>query len=254
MRLRLPKHWRHLDGNGEYAAVFVRASMQKIVSPPVVFSRCVFDVLCFHIPQAVNGKQIVNASQEQDMSNIPMRGEHAVETLGAGTFDMKLEVVVIPVTDVDRAKRFYRELGWRLDLDFKAGDEYRVIQYTPPGSGCSVMFGKNMTAAAPGSAQGLYLIVSDLEAVRNELFRRGIEIGEPFHDTGGVFHHVDAKCQASGLNPQRQSYASYASFSDPDGNSWLLQEVTARLSGDVEVGDTRFTDEAVKAIHATTAE
>jgi len=186
------------------------------------------------------------------MSNIPMRSEDGVETVGAGTFDMKLEIVVIPVSDVDRAKRFYGELGWRLDIDFKAGDDYRVIQFTPPGSGCSVIFGKNIIAAAPGSAQGLYLIVSDIEAVRNELLRRGIEISEPFHDTGGVFHHADAKCVVSGLNPQRQSYASYASFSDPDGNGWLLQEVTVRLSGDIEVGDTRFTSQVLKAIHATT--
>ncbi len=187
------------------------------------------------------------------MSNTSTRSERAVETSGGATFDMKLEIVVIPVTDVDRAKRFYRELGWRLDLDYKAGDGYRVIQYTPPGSGCSVMFGKNITAAEPGSAQGLYLIVTDLEAARNELLRRGIEISEPFHDTGGVFHHADAKCQVSGFNPQRKSYASYASFSDPDGNTWLLQEITARLSGDMEVGDARFTDEVVMAIHATTA-
>ncbi|WP_240975548.1 hypothetical protein [Paraburkholderia aromaticivorans] len=115
------------------------------------------------------------------------------------------------------------------------------------------MFGKNITAAAPGSAQALHLVVSDIVAVRNELFRRGIEISEPFHDTGGVFHHADAKCVVSGLNPQRQSYASYASFNDPDGNGWLLQEVTVRLSGDIEVGDTRFTDDVIKAIHAATA-
>jgi catechol 2,3-dioxygenase-like lactoylglutathione lyase family enzyme len=186
------------------------------------------------------------------VSNISVGNEHAVETSGGGTFDMKLEIVVIPVTDVDRAKRFYGDLGWRLDIDFKAGDDYRVIQFTPPGSGCSVMFGKNITAAAPGSVQGLHLIVSDIEAARNELFRRGIEISEPFHDTGGVFHHADGKCVVSGLNPGRQSYASYASFSDPDGNGWLLQEITERLSGDIEVGDPRFTSEVLKAIHTTT--
>ncbi|WP_158900558.1 VOC family protein [Burkholderia sp. L27(2015)] len=184
------------------------------------------------------------------MSNTPTRSEHAAEPVGAGTFDMKLEIVVIPVSDVDRAKHFYGELGWRLDLDFKVGDDYRVIQFTPPGSGCSVMFGKNITAAAPGSVQGLHLIVSDIEAARRELLRRGIEISEPFHDTGGVFHHADGKCVVSGLNPQRQSYASYASFSDPDGNGWLLQEITVRLSGDIKMGDTRFTSEVLKAIHA----
>ena len=177
------------------------------------------------------------------MSNIP------VETSGAGTFDMKLEIVVIPVTDVDRAKRFYSELGWRLDIDFNPGDDYRVIQFTPPGSGCSVMFGKNITRAAPGSVQGLYLIVSDIEAARNDLVRRGVEISEPFHDTGGVFHHADGKSVVNGLNPLRQSYASYASFSDTDGNGWLLQEITVRLSGDIELGDPRFTSEVLKAIH-----
>jgi hypothetical protein len=143
-------------------------------------------------------------------------------------------------------------LGWRLDLDFKAGDDYRVIQFTPPGSGCSVMFGKNITAAPPGSLQGLHLIVSDIETARNELLRRGIEISEPFHDTSGVFHHADGKHVVRGLNPQRQSYASYASFSDADGNGWLLQEITVRLSADIEVGDPRFTSEVLKAIHATT--
>jgi catechol 2,3-dioxygenase-like lactoylglutathione lyase family enzyme len=184
------------------------------------------------------------------MSNIPMQSEPAVKTSDGDTYDMKLEIVVIPVTDVDRAKRFYGELGWRLDLDFKGADDYRVIQFTPPGSGCSVIFGKNITSAAPGSAQGLYLIVSNIEAVRNELLRRGIEISEPFHDTGGVFHHADATCVVRGLNPQRQSYASFASFNDPDGNGWLLQEITVRLSADIEVGDTRFTSEILKAIHA----
>jgi catechol 2,3-dioxygenase-like lactoylglutathione lyase family enzyme len=119
------------------------------------------------------------------MSNAEMLREPAVETLTAGTVDMKLEVVVIPVSDVDRAKRFYGDLGWRLDIDYTAGDEFRVIQFTPPGSGCSVIFGKNVTAAAPGSVKGLHLIVSDIEAARDELLRRGIEISEPFHDAGG---------------------------------------------------------------------
>ena len=111
-----------------------------------------------------------------------------------------------------------------------------------------MIFGKNVTPAAPGTAQGLHLIVSDIEAVRNELIRRGVEIGAPFHDTGGVFHHADATSVVSGPNPLRQSYASYASFSDPDGNGWLLQEVTARLSGNVRAGDTRFTPQVVKTV------
>jgi catechol 2,3-dioxygenase-like lactoylglutathione lyase family enzyme len=187
-------------------------------------------------------------------SSSPMPSQHAAANSDAGTFDMKIEIVVIPVSDVDRAKRFYGDLGWRLDLDFKAGDDYRVIQYTPPGSACSVIFGKNVTAAAPGSAQGLYLIVSDIEGARDSLTRRGIEVSEPFHDSGGVFHHADAKCVVGGANPQRQSYASYASFSDPDGNGWLLQEITARLSGDLKLGDPRFTSQVLKAIHAAPAE
>ncbi|MGA7781834.1 MAG: VOC family protein [Paraburkholderia sp.] len=186
------------------------------------------------------------------MSNTPMGSEHAVGISGALAFEMKLEIVIIPVTDADRAKRFYSDLGWRLDIDFKRGDDYRVIQFTPPGSGCSVMFGKDITTAAPGSVQGLHLVVSDIVAARNELLRRGIAISEPFHDTGGVFHHADGKYVLSGLNPTRQSYASYASFSDPDGNGWLLQEITVRLSGDIEIGDPRFTNEVVRAIHSTT--
>jgi catechol 2,3-dioxygenase-like lactoylglutathione lyase family enzyme len=182
------------------------------------------------------------------MSNAQMRSGPAVETVPAGTVDMKLEVVVIPVSDVDRAKRFYGDLGWRLDIDFKAGDDYRVIQFTPPGSRCSVIFGRNVTAAAPGSAQGLHLIVSDIEAAREQLRRRGIEVSESFHDAGGVFHHAGAQGRLGGPNPQRKSYASYASFTDPDGNGWLFQEVTARLSGDVELGDPRFTSEVLNAV------
>jgi catechol 2,3-dioxygenase-like lactoylglutathione lyase family enzyme len=177
------------------------------------------------------------------MSNAEMLREPAFETLRADTVEMKLEVVVIPVSDVDRAKRFYGDLGWRLDLDYAAGDDYRVIQFTPPGSGCSVIFGKNVTAAAPGSVRGLHLIVSDIEAARDALLRRGIEISEPFHDAGGVFHRAGAKGLVSGPSPQRKSYASYASFSDPDGNGWLLQEVTVRLTGHIEASDTSFTDE-----------
>jgi catechol 2,3-dioxygenase-like lactoylglutathione lyase family enzyme len=177
------------------------------------------------------------------MNIAEMRREPAVETLPACTIDMKLEVVVIPVSDVDRAKRFYGALGWRLDLDYTAGNDYRVIQFTPPGSGCSVTFGKNVTVAAPGSASGLHLIVSDVQAVRNELLRRGVEISELFHDPGGVFHHASAEGLVSGPNPQRKSYASYASFSDPDGNRWVFQEVTARLTGHLDAGDTSFTTE-----------
>jgi catechol 2,3-dioxygenase-like lactoylglutathione lyase family enzyme len=136
------------------------------------------------------------------MSNPEMLREAAAESLGANTFDMKLEVVVIPVSDVNRAKRFYGDLGW--SLDYTAGDDYRVIQFTPPGSGCSVIFGKNVTTASPGSFQGLHLIVSDIEAARDALLSRGIEISEPFHDAGGVFHHAGAKGLLSGPSPQRK--------------------------------------------------
>jgi catechol 2,3-dioxygenase-like lactoylglutathione lyase family enzyme len=173
------------------------------------------------------------------MSNAEPSREAAV----AKTIDMRLEVVVIPVSNVDRAKRFYTDLGWRLDIDYRAEDDFRVIQFTPPGSGCSVIFGENVTAAAPGSAKGLHLIVSDIEAARDELLRRGIAISEPFHDGGGIFHHVEGASLLRGPNPQRKSYASYASFGDPDCNGWVLQEVTARLTGRFEPGDVSFTPE-----------
>ncbi|MGF6233824.1 catechol 2,3-dioxygenase-like lactoylglutathione lyase family enzyme [Inquilinus ginsengisoli] len=181
------------------------------------------------------------------MTGTQMRGE----TAGARAIDMRLEIVIIPVSDVDRAKRFYGDLGWRLDIDHATADDYRVIQFTPPGSECSVIFGKNVTAAAPGSMQGLHLIVSDIEAAREDLLRRGVEVGEPFHDTGGVFQHSDGRGVAAGPNPHRKSYASYASFSDPDGNGWVFQEVTAQLSGDIEPGDARFTSEVVNAVRHT---
>jgi catechol 2,3-dioxygenase-like lactoylglutathione lyase family enzyme len=187
------------------------------------------------------------------MGDTKVRGEPAVEVAHGGTVEMKLEVVVIPVSDVDRAKRFYGSLGWRLDIDYRAGDEgtgddFRVIQFTPPGSGCSVIFGQGVTAATPGSVQGLHLIVADIKAARDELIRRGIEISELFHDAGGVFHHAGGKYRLDGPNPQRQSFASYAAFSDPDGNGWVLQEVTAHLSAHIEAGDPRFTRELLNAI------
>jgi catechol 2,3-dioxygenase-like lactoylglutathione lyase family enzyme len=147
---------------------------------------------------------------------------------------MKLEVVVIPVSDVDRAKRFYDGLGWRLDADFATGDGFRVVQFTPPGSSCSIHFGTGITSAVPGSAPGLYLVVSDIVAARAELVDRGVDVGE-------VFHRAVGESPVSGPDPARSSYASYATFSDPDGNSWLLQEVTARLPGRVDADDTTFT-------------
>jgi len=180
------------------------------------------------------------------MSGTQVRSETAVEAPRARGGDMKLEVVVIPVSDVERAKRFYSNLGWRLDADFVAGDHFRVVQFTPPGSGCSIIFGKNVTAAAPGSARGLYLIVSDIEAARDALLGRGVEISEVFHDAGGVHAGTDepylfGRLRVSGSDPEHRSYRSFASFSDPDGNGWLLQEVTARLPGRVDADDTTFT-------------
>jgi catechol 2,3-dioxygenase-like lactoylglutathione lyase family enzyme len=166
--------------------------------------------------------------------------------------DMKLEIVVIPVSDVDRAKHFYGGLGWRLDADFAGDDDYRVIQFTPPGSGCSVIFGKNVTAAAPGSAQGLYLIVSDITAARNDLLARGVKVSEAFHGADGVYAGTDeaflfGRQRVSSPDPEHRSYRSFASFKDPDGNGWLLQEITARLPGRVE-GSTTFTSSAELAI------
>jgi catechol 2,3-dioxygenase-like lactoylglutathione lyase family enzyme len=161
------------------------------------------------------------------------------------TNDMKFEIVVIPVSDVDRAKEFYGRLGWRLDADYDNGKDFRVIQFTPPGSGCSVIFGKNVTAAAPGSAQGLYLIVSDIGAARDELLGRGVEISEVFHDAGGVYAGTDqpylfGRLRVRGPDPEHRSYRSFASFSDPDGNGWLLQEITARLPGRIDSSATSF--------------
>ena len=159
----------------------------------------------------------------------------------ASRVDMGLEVVVIPVSDVGRAKRFYGDLGWRFDAEFASSDEFHLVQFTPPGSPCSIIFGRGITSAVPGSAQGLYLIVSDIEAARAELVDRGVEVSEVFHDVGGVFHHAGREGRLNGPDPQRRSYASFASFSDPDGNGWFLQEVTVRLPGRVDSDHTTFT-------------
>jgi predicted enzyme related to lactoylglutathione lyase len=171
----------------------------------------------------------------------------------ASTTDMKFELVAIPVSDVDRAKRFYSALGWRLDIDFAESKEYRVVQFTPPGSACSIIFGVGITPAAPGSVVGLYLIVSDIEIARADLINRGVKVGEPFYDAGGIFHHVNGEGIVSGLQPQRRSYGTYASFSDPDGNGWFLQEVTARLPGHELASDVEFTSsrELARALRRT---
>ncbi len=154
--------------------------------------------------------------------------------------DMKLEVVVVPVADVDRAKDFYTTLGWRLDADVEAGEGFRVVQVTPPGSPASVIFGTSVTSQAPGSAQGLHLVVDDIGAAYDELKRLGAGPSEVFHDAGGVFHHAGTDARVPGPDPQRTSYGSFLSFSDPDGNGWVLQEVTTRLPGRLDPSVTTF--------------
>jgi catechol 2,3-dioxygenase-like lactoylglutathione lyase family enzyme len=145
--------------------------------------------------------------------------------------DMKLEVVVVPVSDVDRAKEFYESLGWRQDADFSAKDDLRVVQLTPPGSEASVIFGDRLTTAVPGSVQGLHLVVSDIEEARTELVGHGVDVSEVFHDAGGVFHHAGTEARLSGPHSERADYGSFASFSDPDGNGWVVQEVKTRAPG-----------------------
>ena len=182
------------------------------------------------------------------MSSTQVRNETAIGAPRVRTVDMKFEIVVIPVSDVSRAKEFYARLGWRLDADYDNGDDFRVIQFTPPGSGCSVIFGKNVTAAAPGSAQGLYLIVSDIQAARDQLVAHGVNPSEAFHDANGVYAGTDqpylfGRLRVSGPDPEHRSYRSFVSFSDPDGNGWLLQEITTRLPGRV-AGDTSYASSA----------
>jgi catechol 2,3-dioxygenase-like lactoylglutathione lyase family enzyme len=183
------------------------------------------------------------------MATLEIDRDAAAKPSTSHSVDMKLEIVVIPVSDVDRAKAFYARLGWRLDADFASGDGWRVIQFTPPGSACSVIFGSNVTAAAPGSARGLYLIVSDLEAARKDLLDRGIEVSEPFHGAGDVHAGPDepylfGSVRLSGADPKRGSYSSFASFSDPDGNGWLFQEITTRLPGRIAADGTNFASTA----------
>ena len=172
------------------------------------------------------------------MSRSQVRGETATKTAKVRPVDMKLEVVAIPVSDVERAKRFYAGLGWRLDADFIVGDTFRGVQFTPPGSPASIHFGKGVTSAAPGSASGVFLVVSDIEAARAELAGRGVEVSEVFHRAG------PGQPPVRGRDPQGRSYVSFATFSDPDGNSWLLQEITARYPGRVEADKMSFSSVA----------
>jgi catechol 2,3-dioxygenase-like lactoylglutathione lyase family enzyme len=155
---------------------------------------------------------------------------------------MKLEAIVVPVSDVNRAKQFYANLGWRLDADFPFDNGFRVVQFTPPGSGCSLQFGTKITSAVPGSAQGLYLIVTDITAARTEILARGVNISEVFHagSPGAQFQPDSSGGRLGGPDPGHASYGSFATFSDPDGNTWLLQEITTRLPGRVDSGQTMF--------------
>ncbi len=164
------------------------------------------------------------------MSSVVVSSQNATVSPPVKPGEVRLEVVVVPVSDVDRAKEFYASLGWRLDADIARGEDLRLVQFTPPGSGCSIQFGTNIASAAAGSAQSLYLIVSDIEAARDELLGRGVNVSEVFHEDalGARFHEAG---RVSGPAPDRSTYGSFAAFNDPDGNGWLLQEITTRLPG-----------------------
>jgi catechol 2,3-dioxygenase-like lactoylglutathione lyase family enzyme len=165
------------------------------------------------------------------MSNTQVDSGSSIEAHEAELVDMKLEAIVLPVSDVDRAKAFYEQLGWRLDADFVTGEDFRVVQLTPPGSGTSIVFGSGISTAVPGTVQGLHLVVVDLETARDQLVDRGVEVSELFHDAGGVFHHARDEERVAGPDPERRDYSSFASFSDPDGNDWVLQEIKQRAPG-----------------------
>src|SRR3954454_23654777 len=170
------------------------------------------------------------------MSSTDVRAGEATSGARTDTVDLKLEVVVIPVSDVDRAKTFYESLGWRLDADYPYDNGFRVVQFTPPGSGASIQFGSQMTSAVPGSAQGLYLIVSDIEAAHDDLLARGVKVSEVFHPgaPGAQFQTDDTSNRISGPADAHSSYGSFVTFNDPDGNGWLLQEVRTRLPGRID--------------------
>jgi catechol 2,3-dioxygenase-like lactoylglutathione lyase family enzyme len=168
---------------------------------------------------------------EAEMSSARTSNETAIASPPVRAGELRLEVVVLPVSDVDRAKQFYESLGWRLDADLAVEDGYHVVQVTPPGSGCSVIFGEGVTSAAPGSTQGLQLSVHDIDEARADLVGRGVEVSELFHDKTGIFHHAGTAGRLDGPAPEHADYGSFASFSDPDGNGWLLQEIRTRLPG-----------------------
>jgi len=169
---------------------------------------------------------------EAEMSTTHASGDTATASPPVRAGEMRLEVVVVPVSDVDRAKSFYHErLGWRLDADLSVEDGYRVVQVTPPGSGCSIIFGEGVTSVSPGSFEGLQLSVYDIDEARADLDARGVEVSEPFHDATGIFHHARTEGRESGPAPDHADYGSFVAFSDPDGNGWLLQEIKTRLPG-----------------------
>jgi catechol 2,3-dioxygenase-like lactoylglutathione lyase family enzyme len=169
--------------------------------------------------------------KEASMSGTQLDSDGTRDTPGPATVALKLEVAVLPVADVDRAKAFYERLGWRLDANVTIDEHYRVVQFTPPGSAASIIFGHGTTNMAPGSVQDLMLVVEDLDAARDELIARGADVSEIWHDETGIFHHGGTEARVSGRDPKGRSYGSWASFSDPDGNGWLLQEITERLPG-----------------------
>jgi len=168
---------------------------------------------------------------EAEMSSVDVSSGSATGSPPVKPGEMRLEVVVVPVSDVDRARRFYESLGWRLDADFPVEDGYRVVQLTPPGSGCSIIFGEGLTSAQAGSFEGLQLSCYDIDAAREALVAAGVDVSEPFHDATGVFHRAGTEGRVTGAAPGHADYGSFVSFSDPDGNGWLLQEIKTRLPG-----------------------
>jgi len=170
---------------------------------------------------------------EVHVSNVDVSGERAADIPPDAVADMKLEVVLLPVSNVDRAKSFYESLGWRLDADFATGTAFRVVQLTPPGSPASIIFGTGITSAEPGAIDALQLTVSDIDAARDALVAHGADVSEVFHDAGGVFHHSGDDERVPGPAEGHADYGSFASFSDPDGNGWMLQEIRNRLPGRV---------------------
>jgi len=174
------------------------------------------------------------------MSTVFEDAETAAGPAEAEMIDMKLEVIVLPVSDVDRAATFYRELGWRVDADIATDNGGRILQFTPPGSPCSILIGTGLTPSAPGTAQFVHLIVSDIEAARAELIGKGVDASEVFHDAAGGYNRFDPAVRASGPDPERRSYASFVTFSDPDGNGWILQEITNRFPGRLDPDVTSF--------------